>query len=193
MFPMPPSLLLPLRLQKALAMCVLTAPQNLQFESPSRPVLDVAVLFTVAVLASLPTGKQATSTHVSPNELRNASATRATTNSLGWGLCGLVAGTELFLEKRNSKPPFKFQRMLCRCPIANRAALLDGQKPKAEHADAQSYKKIDRKSASSIQGLSQSQGWLFSEARYHIQRQRASGAEGCAWVWSPSQVRSPLS
>ena len=66
MFPMPPSLLLPLRLQKALAMCVLTAPQNLQFESPSRPVLDVAVLFTVAVLASLPTGKQATSAVASP-------------------------------------------------------------------------------------------------------------------------------
>ena len=106
-FPMPPSLLLPLLLQKALAMCVLTAQQNLLSKSPSRHVLAAAVLFTAAVLVSLPTGKQATSTRVSPNELRTASATRATTNPLGKGLCGLVAGTELYLEKRNSKPPFK--------------------------------------------------------------------------------------
>ena len=38
-------------------------------KSPSRPVLAVAVLFTVAVLVSLPTGKLATSTRASPNEL----------------------------------------------------------------------------------------------------------------------------
>ena len=69
-FPVPPSLLLlTLHLQKALAMCVLSAQQNLRLKSPSRPVLAVAVLFTVAVLVSPPTGKQATSTRASPNEL----------------------------------------------------------------------------------------------------------------------------
>ena len=108
-FPVPPSLLLLLYLQKALAMCVLTAQQNLLLESPSRPVLDVAVLFTAAVPVSLPTGKQATSTRVSPNELRTASATRATTNPLGKGLCGLVAGTELFSKSATPSPLSNFK------------------------------------------------------------------------------------
>ena len=74
MFPVPPSLLLPLHLQKALAMCVLTAQQNLPLKSPSRPVLAVAVLFTAAVPVSPLTGKQATSTRASPDELCTGSA-----------------------------------------------------------------------------------------------------------------------